>query len=134
MATKNTPAAGAKGGPAPLVATIRAPEFLVLKQSELTKLLNVLHDALTTRLYLLLLAESDFSTGEVLTSYAHLMEMCAPPRPEKGGRGKGPTYKQVRVAIEQLITYELVKRNAEKNVAQGMLRLYVRKRKTTRAN
>lgn len=125
---RNPPAAGAKGGPAPLVAALHVPKFLYLGQKELRALLNVLHDGVATRLYLILLAESDFKTGEILTSYARLMDLCTPPRPEKGGRGQGPTYQKIRYAIEQLITYGLVKRNAEKNEAQGMLRLYVKRR------
>lgn len=135
MATKhNTPAAGAVGGAIPKAATIRAPEFLVLKQSELQRLLNNLRDGLTNRLYLIFLAESDFKTGEILTSYARLMDLCAPPVPEKGGRRTGPTQRQIRYAIETLITSGMVKRNAEKNEAQGILRLYVKRRKTTGAN
>ena len=135
MATsRNQPAAGAVGGARPKTATIRAPEFLVLRQGELQALLNVLRDALTNRLYLIFLAESDFKTGEILTSYARLMDLCAPPTPEKGGRRSGPTQRQIRYAIEQLINTGLVKRNAEKNEAQGILRLHVRKRKITTAN
>lgn len=131
---KRIPAAGEKGGAKPRLSTIRCPEFIILKQAELTKLLNVVHDGLATRLYMLFLNMSDFKTGEVITSYADLMSLCTPPKPEKGRPGKGPTYKQVRTSIEQLITVDLVKRNADKNEAQGMLRLYVRKRKTTRTN
>lgn len=131
---KRIPAAGEKGGATPKVSTIRCPEFLVLKHDELVKLLNVVHDGLATRLYMIFLNISDFKTGEVLTSYADLMSLCKPPKPEKGRPGKGPSYKQVRTAIEQLITCSLVKRNADKNEAQGLLRLYVRKRKTTRTD
>lgn len=133
VAPKNTPAAGAKGGPAPLLATIRPPEFLILRTAELARLLNVLRDDLSTRLYLILLAESEFDSGEVLTSYARLMDLCAPPVPEKGRRRPGPTYKQMRCAVDRLVDVGLLRRNATTNEAQGMLRLKVPRRKKAQA-
>lgn len=115
----------------PLPATVTTPQFIILQRLEMKVLFNDLRNALYTQIYMLLVVHSDFTTGEILTNYARLEELCTPPVREKGGRGKGPTERQIRYAIEQLITYGLVKRNSQKNEAQGMLRLYVRKRKTT---
>ncbi len=115
----------------PLPATVKTPKFIILQQAEMKILFNDLRNLLYTQIYMLLVVHSDFNTGEILTNYARLEELCTPPVREKGGRGKGPTERQIRYALEQLITYGLVKRNAQKNEAQGMLRLYVRKRKTT---
>lgn len=117
----------------PLPAGIFLPEFIALQKGEMKILFNDLRSMLYTKIYMLLVIHSDFATGEVLTNYARLEELCTPPRREKGGRGKGPTERQIRYAVEQLILYGLVKRNAEKNEAQGMLRLFVRKRKTASA-
>ena len=115
----------------PLPATVTVPDFLILQQREMKILFNDLRNPLFTQLYMLLVIHADFNTGELQTNYARLEELCTPPVREKGGRGKGPTLRQIRYALEQLIEYNLVKRNAEKNASQGMLRLFVRKRKTT---
>lgn len=117
----------------PLPATLFTPEFVTLQRVELKVLFNDLRSALYAQVYMLLVLHSNFKTGEVLTNYARLVELCSPPSREKGGRGKGPTERQIRYAIEQLILYGLVKRNAGANEAQGTLRLYVRKRKETLA-
>lgn len=112
----------------PYAATIFAPEFLRLQDIELNPLLNVLRNPLATQIYLILLAQADFKTGWALVSYARLMELCRPPQPERGQWAKGPSLKQVRNAVDQLISVRIVKRNAEKNAAQGMLHLQVRPR------
>lgn len=130
--TKAAPAAGAKGGKAPNASRVRVPDFLLLRQPELHRLLNVLVDMRALHLYLVLLAASDFKTGEVITSYADLMAVCTPPRPERGQPRPGPTYKQLRGSIDQLEEQGLVRRG-DKNAAQGTLQLFVKKRKTTAA-
>lgn len=117
----------------PLPATHHAPEFLRLEHVELRVLMNVLRCPLATQIFMLVLAESDFKTGELVTNYARLIELCTPPAPERGRRVPGPTLKQVRNAVADLIAYNLVKRNAAKNEAQQMLRLYVRKRSKPQA-
>lgn len=114
----------------PLPTTVFLPDFMILQKGEMKILFNDLRNLLCTQVYMLLVIHSNFNTGEVLTNYARLEELCTPPTREKGGRAKGPTERQLRYVVEQLVTYKLVKRNAEKNAAQGMLRLYVRKRKT----
>ncbi|MDZ7939277.1 MAG: hypothetical protein U5M53_13785 [Rhodoferax sp.] len=101
---------------------------MVLHDLELNVLFHKLRNGLYTQVFCLLVIHSDFKTGEVLTNYARLADLCSPPAREKGGRGKGPTERQIRYAVEQLIEQKIVKRNAQKNEAQGMLRLYVRKR------
>lgn len=105
--------------------TVFTPDFMVLHKVEMKVLFNDLRNGLYTQLLLLLVIHSDFKTGEVLTNYARLADLCSPPKREKGGRGKGPTERQIRYAIEQLVAAKLVTRNAEKNESQGMLRLFV---------
>jgi len=110
--------------------TISVPNFAVLHKRELKVLFNDLRWDRAAQVFMLLVLHSDFNTGAIpVTSYARLIDLCTPPSREKGGRAKGPTIKQMRYVIEQLIVCGLVKRNAEKNAAQGELRLYVRKRK-----
>lgn len=110
----------------PQLSGLRAPKFITLVQRELTTLLHTDRHPLTVQVYLLLLTISDFHTGEILTSYAYLEEMTTPPMREKGGRRGAPSMQQLRRVIDKLIGYGLVKRNAERNAAQGQLRLYVR--------
>lgn len=105
---------------------IRVPKFITLNQRELTILLHVDRHAPTLQVYLLLLGISDFKTGHVLTSYAYLEDMCRPPGREKGGRRGGLSNDQLQRLVRRLIEYGLVKRDPERNEAQGMLRLYVR--------
>lgn len=116
-----------------MVATIRTPKFLTVRQIELGACLNKLRNPLSTHVWFILLAESDFETGEVLTSYARLLDLCSPPRPEKGGRPTGPSQPQMRRAVDNLVSVGLVRRDAVRNEAQGMLRLYVKKRKIDKA-
>lgn len=108
-----------------LPATLSVPEFLRLEQGELNSLLHVLRDPLATQIYLLLLAHADFKTGEFLGGYHRLMELCTPPIPERGRRRPGPSYWQVRRAVDDLIAARHVWRNAAANEAQGQLRLKV---------
>lgn len=128
MGAFNRPAAGAKGGPAPLPAGLQVPAFLRLEGDELHAVLNVLRDPLVGHLYLLLLVQMRFTNGEFLASYARLMKLCTPPQPERGRRRPGPTYKQLRRAVDDLEAAGLVRR-AEGNEAQGQLRLYLTPRK-----
>ncbi len=110
--------------------TITVPAFAVLHKHELKVLFNDLRWDRAAQVFVLLVLHSDFTTGAIPpTSYARLIDLCTPPTREKGGRAKGPTLKQMRYVIEQLIACGLVKRNASKNAAQGELRLFVRKRK-----
>ncbi len=113
----------------PLPATLHAPKFLQLEQLELRALLNQCRDPLCVHLFLLIVTQADFSTGHLLTNYARLIELCTPPVPERGRRLDAPTLRQVRRALDWLIACDLVKRDAARNEAQGMLHLYVRKRK-----
>jgi hypothetical protein len=128
-AAKSAPAAGASGGRAPLPATIFTPEFLRFYQTELRVLLNVLRSPLATHLFFLLVSQADFNTGEQLTNYARLIELCTLPAPERGRRKPAPSLWQVRNALDELEEHRLIKRNKDANAAQGMLRIYVKKRK-----
>ncbi len=110
-----------------MLSGLRAPKFLTLVQRELVTLLNNDRTGLALQVYVLLLSISDFKTGHILTSYDYLIEMTTPPMREKGGRRGQPSRDQIRRVVARLIEYGLVKRNAENNAAQGMLRLYVRK-------
>lgn len=118
------PAAGTKSGPAPLPATLHAPDFLRLDRVELAALLNKLRDPLAVHTYLLLLTQMSYTQGEFLGGYARLMELMTPPKPERGLSKAGPTYKQVRTAVDDLITVGLVTRG-DQNAEQGQLRLYM---------
>ena len=108
-----------------LPATLLVPEFLRLEQSEIHRLLHVLRDPLTTHVYMLLLAHSDFKTGEFLGGYHRLMELCTPPIPERGRRRPGPSYEQLRRAVRDLVAIVLAWRDNAQNAAQGQLRLKV---------
>lgn len=113
----------------PLPATLHAPKFLQLEQLELRALLNQCRDPLCVHLFLLIVSQADFNTGELQTNYARLIELCTPPAPERGRRMAAPSIDKVRRALQWLITCGLVKRDAARNEAQGTLRLYVRRRK-----
>lgn len=122
------PAAGAKGGAAPRLARVHVPDFLRYAGGELEILVNVLRDPLARSVYELLQIGSVFQTGECCTTYAHLIDMCTPPAPERGRRRPGPTYKQLRRAIDDLVGVGLAVR-ADTNEAQGQLRVFVAPRK-----
>jgi hypothetical protein len=124
------PAAGASGGRAPYAAKFSPPEFLRLDQREIGALLDTLRDPLATQVFMLVLAHGLFENGEFLGGYARLMELCTPPQPERGRRRAGPTYKQLRRAIDDLVAANLLWRNASSNAAQGQLRLRAVPRKT----
>ncbi len=111
-----------------LPAGVFLPDFLRLEKRELHSLLNTLRDPLTVHLYLVLLAHADFERGDLLTNYARLRVLMTPPQPERGKRLPAPTLKQVRRAVDWLIAVNLVKRDAEENAAQGLLKLRVRPR------
>lgn len=114
-----------------LPATLFVPDFLRLEQSEIHRLLHVLRDPLSTHVYMLLLAHSDFKKGEFLGGYHRLMELCTPPQPERGKRRAGPTYEQLRRVVRDLVTIALAWRDNAQNAAQGQLRLGVIPREKT---
>lgn len=124
MTPRSRPAAGATGGPDPLPAGLHVPEFMRLERAELGPLLHQLRDPLAVHLYLLLLVQMDYAGGEFLSSYARLMELMTPPAPERGRRRPGPTYKQLRRALDDLVALDLVRRGLD-NQAQGQLRLHL---------
>jgi hypothetical protein len=112
----------------PLPVTLFAPEFLRFDQVELTALLNRLRDPITVHLYFLIASQCNFKTGELITNYPRLIELCTPPQPERGRRLAAPTLWQVRRAIDWLEEARLLKRDAASNEAQGTLRLRIRAR------
>lgn len=132
MAARNEPAAGASGGRAPYPAAIHVPDFMRLEGHELVSLLQVLRDPLAVHLYLLLLTQMQYTSGEFLSSYARLMELMTPPTPERGRRRSGPSYKQVRTALQALVSVDLVRRGRD-NEAQGQLRLRLASRARPKA-
>lgn len=106
-------------------ATLFVPDFLTKYREELRVLLHVLHDPLVTHVYELLLAHCDLKTGEYQGGgYHRLIELSTPPQPERGRRRVGPTMKQMRDAVDDLVHHGLVRRDA-KNSAQGTLRLWL---------
>jgi hypothetical protein len=112
----------------PLPVTLFAPEFLRLEHIELQSLLNKCREPLCVHLFLLIVSQCDFKTGQLITNYPRLIELCTPPTPERGRRMAAPTLKQVRRAMDWLEQCRLIKRNATANEAQGTLRINVRKR------
>lgn len=120
------PAVGTKGARKPLPATLHPPEFLRLDRAELQYLLNRERDPLTIHLYLLIVSQADFTSGELLTNYPRLIELCTPPAGERGGRMvAAPTLKQVRTRLDRLESIRMIQRNLASNEAQGMLRIFV---------
>ena len=126
-------AAGTTGGRSPLPATLHAPDFLRLDKHELAALLNKLRSPLALHTYMLLLTQMVYTSGEFLGGYARLMELMTPPAPERGKRREGPTYKQVRTAVADLIAVGLVTRG-ETNEEQGQLRLFMAPRGKPKAD
>lgn len=122
------PAAGAPGGAAPRLAALRLPDFMRLEGTELVALLHVLRDPLAVHLYLLLLVQMQYSEGHFLGTYARLMDLMTPPEPERGRRRPGPSYKQLRNALDALVSAGMVRRD-DHNQAQGQLRLWLASRK-----
>lgn len=122
--TRHGPAAGAPGGAPPRLAKLHTPEYLRLDKGELSTVLDMLRDPLVSHVFLLLQAFSDFSTGEFLGTYARLMDLCTPPEPERGKRREGPSYKQLRRAVDDLVAVGMAARG-ETNETQGQLRLYL---------
>lgn len=117
-------AAGTTRGRAPLPATLHAPDYIRLEKLELAALLNKLRSPLAVHTYLLLMTQMVYTSGEFLGGYARLMELMTPPPPERGRRREGPTYKQVRTAVADLIAVGLVTRG-DTNEEQGQLRLFL---------
>lgn len=126
------PAAGAKGGAAPRLAALDVPSYIRLDKAELHCLFAMLRDPLVGHVYLLLCMNSVFATGEFLGSYARLMDLCTPPEPEKGRRRPGPTYKQLRRAVDDLVAIGLAFRG-QHNAEQGQLRIFIKPRDTRAA-
>ncbi|MCM2250835.1 MAG: hypothetical protein NDJ19_00610 [Ramlibacter sp.] len=124
------PAAGASGGRAPLLSVVHVPEFLRLDHAELAALLGKLRDPLCTHVFILVLAHGLFENGEFLGGYARLMDLCRPSHPERGTRRPGPSMKQIRRAVADLIGMGLLSRDAGANKAQGQLRLRAMPRQT----
>jgi hypothetical protein len=124
------PAAGTTKGRAPFLAKFKPPEFLRLDKRELDALLDKLRDPLASQVFLLVLAHGAFENGEFLGGYARLMDLCRPSHPERGTRRPGPTYKQMRRVVDDLVECGLLWRNAGSNEAQGQLRLHAVARKT----
>lgn len=129
------PAAGAKGGAAPIDTPRQfAPEFLTLSHVELDALWNKAGNALAERLYVRLAGRAVFkgprkgrvesAAGNPLT-YAHLVAVLRGPRPQKGQWPLGPTLKQIRTALDALEAAGLVHRDRTDNQAQGLLRLFL---------
>lgn len=112
----------------PLPATIFVPKFIRLEGIELQPLLNGLRDPLCVHLFFLIVTQSNFNNGQLLTNYARLIELCTPPQPERGRRMEGPSEKQVRRALDWLEGARLIKRDRAENKAQGLLKLSVRRR------
>lgn len=117
-------AAGTTKGPAPLPATLHAPDFLRLEKTELQALLNKLRSPLALHTYMLLLTQMRYTDGEFLGGYARLIELMTPPAPERGKRMPAPSMWDVRKAVADLIALGLVTRG-EKNEEQGQLRLFM---------
>lgn len=105
-----------------------------LEGAELVTLLAVLRDPLAVHLYLLLLVQMSYTEGHFMATYARLMDLMTPPMPERGRRRPGPTYKQIRTALDSLVSVDLVRRGRD-NAAQGQLRLWLapRIKKTRKA-
>lgn len=123
--TKILPAAGTRQGPAPLPAAIHLPSRISLSFEELHTLMHLLRDPLAAHTYVLLRAQADFSNGHILTTYARLMELMTPPRPERGKRRPAPTYEQLRRVLRDLEGFGLLRREAAQNAAQGQLRAWL---------
>ena len=121
------PAAGASGGAKPRLADLRAPRFIRFDQAEINLIFHVLRDPLVGQMYGLLCIHSDFKSGELLTTYARLIELLTPPQPERGPRRKGPSMWQVRRAIDDLVGVGLAVRG-DTNEPQGQLRIYIQPR------
>jgi len=119
------PAAGTPKGAAPRITRTKAPPFVRLGD-ELDRL-NNLHDPLAGWIYVLLCQHCVFDTGEFLGSYARLLYLVNPPKPEKGPWKRPYTYAMVRGAIERLVQAGLARRG-EQNEAQGQLRLFIKPR------
>lgn len=127
--SKYGPAAGASGGaPVRPAKTLWCPDFLAWQKPEIHAVLNLAGHELAGSLYFLLCVGSTFkgpTAGEVLTTYAHLQAALRPPKPERGQWVPAPTLKRVRTALAALEGAGLVHRDAERNAAQGQLRLYL---------
>ena len=125
------PAAGASGGREPLETTLYVPDFLRLDRAELFTLLQQIREPLVSHVFLLVLANCVFETGEFLGSYARLISLSTPEREGPGRKVIRPTMKQMRRAVDVLVDMHLLRRGL-KNEEQGQLRLRATPRKEAR--
>lgn len=120
------PAAGTNQGPDPRPVMIKFPPRVTLTDAELHIIGNVLREFAAGGLYMMLATHCTFDTGEVLTTYAHLLTIGGmPPQPERGRRRKTVTYEQLRRILRDLEAAGLVRREPTNNAAQGQLRLWL---------
>jgi hypothetical protein len=112
----------------PKLATLWVPKFVTLWDEELHQLLHCLRLPLITHVYLLIRVQADFKTGHFMLGdgpgYDRLMELCSPPKGERGRPPEAPSRGQVRRAVDLLIKVGLLGREGDRNAAQGQLRLW----------
>lgn len=116
------PAAGASGGAPVRDAEIWLPEFLRFDRAEMVPVIGT-GCRTTIALYWLVVAHSDFSSGEFLGGYARLIALLTPPAPRRGPRPAGPTMWEVRKAVDNLVKLHVLRRGTT-NAEQGQLRLF----------
>lgn len=116
------PAAGASRGAPVRDAEIWLPDFIRFDHAEMQAVIGT-KSATTIALYWLVVAHSDFSTGEFLGGYARLIALLTPDAPRRGPRPAGPTMWDVRKAVDQLVKLHVLKRGTT-NEEQGQLRLF----------
>ena len=116
------PAAGTTKGPKARDAFINPPRTVAFDQLELVALLT-LKDALAYAVYFLFRNVCDFEDGSIPPmTYAQLIGLLTPPRPERGRRAPGPSYEQLRRVMRDLELVDLIVRDSAGNAAQGQLR------------
>lgn len=126
-------APGEKGGATPKRRKLKTPRYLTNQQAELEVLWDLLRYPLASHVYGVICMFSDFQDGGFLGSYAGLIDYCTQPRGERGRPLAGPSYKQMRTAVDLLVRMGLVVRG-EQNKEQGQLRLWVRPRDSRRTS
>lgn len=122
MASQLPPAAGTTKGPRPRDGVVHPPKVLAFPQLESVTLLT-LKDQLAYAVYFLLRCVADFEDGSVHVTYAQLIGLLMPPRPERGRRATPPTYEQIRRVLRDLESVGLVVRDAGRNAVNGQLRM-----------
>lgn len=101
---------------------------LTIHKDDVNQLLQAIREPLPCQVYLLLLVNCD-AGGLVKTSYASLIDLCTPPRPERGRSLPKPSMHQMRRAVGLLEAANMVYRNAEQNITTGHLWLMVHRHK-----